>query len=189
MMTTTVMTAATRRTQAAEAEVQTPFTSFREEAAAAEKGLSLEEYLRERMPLDLSELAQDVVAQMLTEGRLEQVDIHYHLPKERVRVGLPRPEFAQVVEHMVASAAQAMKSMADRKHVLRVIVEPEDAFGDFGPRLRVQDTGASAIIEDAMQAAIARVEQMGARMTVKPRPTGGNIFTVELPKEGRGASW
>ena len=145
--------------------------------------VSLDAYLLETLPLDLSELAQDVVAQMLTEGRLDGVDIHYHLPDESVIVDLPRRQFSQIIEHMVATAAAAMKALADRSHVLRVIVEAADPFGDFGPRLRVQDTGASVIVEDAMQATIERADTLGTRLTVKNRPAGGNIFTVELPAE------
>jgi C4-dicarboxylate-specific signal transduction histidine kinase len=151
----------------------------------SEVGLNsiLSAYLRETLPLDLSELAQDVVAQMLTEGRLDNVDIHYHLPEERVSVELPRRQFSEVIEQMVTAAADAMKALTDRSHVLRVIVEDADPFGDFGPRLRVQDTGASVIVEDALQAAIERAETLGAKLTVKNRPMGGNIFTVELPPE------
>jgi signal transduction histidine kinase len=144
---------------------------------------ALSAYLRETLPLDLSELAQDVVAQMLTEGRLDNVDIHYHLSDEAVSVDLPRRQFTQVIEHMVASAAEAMKAVADKHHVLRVIVEPADPFGDYGPRLRVQDTGASIIVEESLQATIECAETLGAKLTVKNRPMGGNIFTVELPAE------
>ena len=182
MMATTSTTATARKTLSVERE--TAGTSLpRTEVATENVVVALDAYLRETLPLDLSELAQDVVAQMLTEGRLENVDIHYHLPDEAVRVELPRRQFAQVIEHMVATAAEAMKALADRPHVLRVIVEPADEFGDYGPRLRVQDTGASVIVEDAMQAAIERAEKLGARLTVKNRPTGGNIFTVALPAD------
>ncbi|KFE63522.1 HAMP domain-containing histidine kinase [Hyalangium minutum] len=154
-------------------------------ALQSEVGLTsiLSAYLRETLPLDLSELAQDVVAQMLTEGRLDGVDIHYHLPEERVSVELPRLQFAEILEQMVTAAAGAMKALTNRTHVLRVIVEDADPFGDFGPRLRVQDTGASVIVEDALQEAIERAETLGAKLTVKNRPMGGNIFTVELPAE------
>lgn len=171
-------TATARTTQSVESQ---PNGTQSRTQAATDNVFSLDAYLRETMPLDLSELTQDVVAQMLTEGRLEGVDVHYHLTQESVRVELPRRQFAQVIEHMVATAAAAMKVLADRSHVLRVIVEPADAFGDFGPRLRVQDTGASVIVEDEMQAAIERAETLGAKLTVKNRPTGGNIFTIELP--------
>jgi hypothetical protein len=34
-----------------------------------------------------------------------------------------------------------------------------------------------------MQATIERAETLGTKLTVKNRPTGGNIFTVELPAE------
>ncbi|WP_224244129.1 ATP-binding protein [Hyalangium gracile] len=180
MMATSATTATARKTLSVESptEMVAPQT-----APSLDNVVSLDAYLRETLPLDLSELAQDVVAQMLTEGRLDNVDIHYHLPTETVKVELPRRQFAQIIEHMVATAAAAMKALTDRAHVLRVIVEPADPFGDYGPRLRVQDTGASVIVEDAMQATIERAETLGTRLTVKNRPTGGNIFTVELPAE------
>lgn len=144
---------------------------------------SLSAYLRETLPLDLSELAQDVVAQMLTEGRLDDVDIHYHLSDEAVSVDLPRHQFSQVVELMLATSAEAMKAAAGKQHVLRIIVEPADPFGDYGPRLRVQDTGASILVEDSLRETVERAETLGVTLTVKNRPTGGNIFTVELPAE------
>jgi signal transduction histidine kinase len=188
-MATTATTMTALKTLSVEAE---PSAAYRPRpvvgAESFDNVVSLDAYLRETLPVELSELAQDVVAQMLTEGRLDNVDIQYHLPDESVRVDVPRRQFSQVVEHMVATAAEAMKVLAGRTHMLRVIVEPADAFGDYGPRLRVQDTGASVIIEDAMQAAIERAETLGAKLTVKNRPAGGNIFVVELPAEPM-ASW
>jgi hypothetical protein len=74
-----------------------------------------------------------------------------------------------------------MKTVAPRHRVLRVIVEPADAFGDYGPRVKVQDTGGSVVIEDGMRLAIDRAESLGAALTVKPRVTGGNLFTVDVP--------
>lgn len=145
--------------------------------------VSLDAYLRETLPLDLSELTQDVVAQMLTEGQLDGVDIQYHLADEPVSVELPRRQFAEILQQMVSTAAAAMRAVTGRAHVLRVIVEPSDPFGDYGPRVRVQDTGASVLVEDALQQTIERAETLGATLTVKNRPTGGNIFTVELPAE------
>jgi signal transduction histidine kinase len=188
-MATTANTATALKTLSVEAE---PSATYRSRPVAGGEAtdnvVSLDAYLRELMPVDLSELAQDIVAQMLTEGRLEKVDIQYHLPNETVRVDVPRRQFAQVVEHMVATAAEAMKVLTDRTHMLRVIVEPADAFGDYGPRLRVQDTGASVIVEDAMQDAIESAEALGVKLAVKNRPAGGNIFVVELPPEPM-ASW
>ena len=164
-------------------EPQAPRVPSPRPEADAPTGGALSAYLRETLPLDLGELAQDVVAQMLTEGRLDNVDIHYHLSDEAVSVELPRRQFARIIEHMVASSAEAMKAVADRQHMLRIIVEPADPLGDYGPRLRMQDTGASIIVEDSLQATIERAETLGAKLTVKNRPTGGNIFTVELPAE------
>ncbi|MDY7228534.1 sensor histidine kinase [Hyalangium rubrum] len=178
-MATMAMTAAARKTLSLENKSPAP-RSRPVDADTVSNVVSLESLLRES-PVDLVDLAQDVVAQMLTEGRLEQVEVMYHLPEEPVQVNLPRSQLSAVVEQLVASAVEAMKAVADRKHLLRVIVEPADEFGDYGPRLKVQDTGAAVVIEDAMQAAIDAAEQMGAALTVKPRPTGGNMFTVDVP--------
>ena len=181
MMAIPATTEADRKTPSVES--QPPVAPSTTPAAGLDNVLLLDAYLRETLPLDLGELTQDVVAQMLTEGRLEGVDIHYHLSKESVSVELPRRQFGEIIEHMVATAAAAMKAVAGRAHVLRVIVEPADPFGDYGPRVRVQDTGASVLVEDALQQTIERAEALGAKLTVKNRPTGGNIFTVELPAE------
>jgi hypothetical protein len=180
MMATAAKTATARKTLSVESQTDAASPSNEVEIHNV---VSLDAYLRETLPLDLSELTQDVVAQMLTEGRLEGVDIHYHLPDESVSVELPRRQFAQIIEQMVATASVAMKAVSGRAHVLRVIVEPADPFGDYGPRVRVQDTGASIIVEDALQETIERADTLGAKLTVKNRPTGGNIFTVELPAE------
>jgi signal transduction histidine kinase len=180
-------TAAARKTLSV--ENQTP----RVRGASAEpmgQVVSLEALLRES-PVDLVDLVQDVVAQLLTEGRLEQVEVKYHLPEESVLVDLPRTELSQVLEQLVASACEAMKTVAPLHRVLRVIVEPADAFGDYGPRVKVQDTGGSVVIEDGLQLAIARAEELGTSLTVKTRPTGGNLFTVDVPvaKVVPSASW
>src|SRR5262245_52001564 len=65
--------------------------------------LAMAAYLGDTLPLDLSELTQDVVAQLLTEGRLENVAIHYHLPDECVLVEVPQRLFAGVIAQMVAT--------------------------------------------------------------------------------------
>jgi signal transduction histidine kinase len=180
MMATPATTGTARMTQPVESPASA--TAGRTDVATGNV-ISLDAYLRETLPLDLVDLAQDVVAQLLTHGRLDNLDIHYHLPRKPVRVELPRRQFTQIVELMMATAADAMAMMPGQAHALRVIVEEADAFGDYGPRLRVQDTGASVIIEDALQAAIERAETLGAKLTVKNRPLGGNLFTVELPAE------
>ncbi|MFL5343637.1 MAG: ATP-binding protein [Hyalangium sp.] len=182
MMASPATTATARKTLSVEsqAEVAPPTAAA---AARMDNVVSLDAYLRETLPLDLSELTQDVVAQLLTEGQLDGVDIQYHLADEAVSVELPRRQFAPIIAQMVSTAAAAMKALAGRAHVLRVIVEASDPFGDYGPRVRVQDTGASVIVEDALRQTIERAETLGAKLTVKNRPTGGNIFTVELPAE------
>src|SRR5689334_4074831 len=98
-----LVTPATKETARQTLAVEPPASpvSLRQPEAGTTGALSA--YLRETLPLDLGELAQDVVAQMLTEGRLNDVDIHYHLSDETVSVDLPRRQFAQILEHLVAS--------------------------------------------------------------------------------------
>jgi len=185
-MTTMATTAAARKTLAVETHTQRARPASTEPASRV---VSLEALLRES-PVDLVDLVQDVVAQLLTEGRLEQVEVKFHLPEEPVRVDLPRTQLSQVLEQLVSSACEAMKTVAPLHRVLRVIVEPTDAFGDYGPRVKVQDTGGSLQIEDGIRLAITRAEQLGTALTVKPRPTGGNLFTLDVPvKKVVDASW
>src|SRR3712207_3198968 len=116
-------------------------------AEPASNVVAIETLLRDSA-VDLVHLVQDVLAKLLTEGRLKQVEVKYHLPEEPVRVELPRTQLSQVLEQLVASASEAMKTVAPLHRVLRVVVEPADAFGDYGPRVKVQDTGGSVVIED-----------------------------------------
>jgi signal transduction histidine kinase len=172
-------TAAARKTLSVETPAQRARSANAEPVSHV---VSLEALLRES-PVDLVDLVQDVVAQLLTDGRLEQVEVKYHLPEEPVRVDLARTQLSQVLEQLVVSASEAMKTVAPLHRVLRVIVEPADAFGDYGPRVKVQDTGGSVVIEDGLQLAIARAEELGTALTVKPRPTGGNLFTLNVPAQ------
>lgn len=185
-MATMATTATARKTLTVETPAQRARPASTEPASNV---VSIEALLRES-PVDLVDLVQDVVAQLLTEGRMEQVEVKYHLPEEPVRVDLARTQLSQVLEQLVASASEAMKTVAPLHRVLRVIVEPADAFGDYGPRVKVQDTGGSVQIEDGIRLAITRAEALGTALTVKPRPTGGNLFTLDVPVEKVvNASW
>jgi signal transduction histidine kinase len=152
--------------------------------------------------VDLSELARSVVERMQAEGRLGEVEVRFHEPEEPVRQTLNRRQLDAVLVQLLANAADALEHVTDRARVIRVIVEPADDFGDYGPRLLVQDTGIG-IFPDELQAifepyyttkspekgaglglTVARtlVESMGGELTVRSRVNLGSTFAVELPE-------
>jgi signal transduction histidine kinase len=152
--------------------------------------------------LDLSELARTVVERLRDEGRLGTVDVRFHLPEEPVRQTVNRRQLDAVLVQLLTNAADSLEQVTDRARVIRVIVEPADDFGDFGPRLLVQDTGIG-IFPDELQVifepyyttkapergaglglTVARtlVESMGGELTVRSRVNLGSTFTVELPE-------
>ncbi|WP_093516650.1 HAMP domain-containing histidine kinase [Stigmatella erecta] len=188
MMATTATTATPRKALSVDSQALHRMRSFPVEGGEATNNVvSLEAYLRESLPVELGRVAEEVIGQMAGEGLLAGIEVLYHLAEETVQVDLPRRPFEQVVELLVAASAQAMQGVAGKPHVLRVIIEAADAFGDYGPRLRLQDTG-EAVSAATLEAVAERVEKLGAKLTVKNRPSGGNIFVVELPPEEL-ASW
>jgi hypothetical protein len=188
MMATTATTATARKALSLDSQALHRMRSFPVEGGEATNNVvSLEAYLRESLPVELGPVAEEVIGQMAGEGRLEGIEVLYHLAEEPVQVELPRRSFEQVVELLAAASAQAMQGVVGKPHVLRVIVEAADAFGDYGPRLRMQDTG-EAVPAATLDAVAERVEKLGAKLMVKHRPSGGNVFVVELPPEEL-ASW
>lgn len=152
--------------------------------------------------VDLRELTRGLVERMKTEGRLGHVELRFHMPDEPVRLTLNRRQLEAVLMQLLANAADALEDVTDRARVVRLIVEPADDFGDYGPRILVQDTGVG-IFPDELQAifepyyttkqpqkgaglglTVARtlVESMGGELTVRSRVNLGSTFTVELPE-------
>ncbi|XXF76572.1 response regulator [Myxococcaceae bacterium GXIMD 01537] len=151
---------------------------------------------------DLRELARTVVERMQAEGRLGHTEVRFHVPEEPVRLTVNRRQLDAVLVQLVANAADALEHVRDRARVVRLIVEAADDFGDWGPRILVQDTGIG-IFPDELQAifepyyttkppekgaglglTVARtlVESMGGELTVRSRVNLGSTFSVELPE-------
>lgn len=152
--------------------------------------------------VDLRELARDVTERLRSEGRLGDAEVRYHLPDEPVLTAVNCRQLDAVLVQLLANAADSLEHVSDRQRLIRVIVEEADDFGDWGPRLRVQDTGIG-IFPDELQAVfepyyttrpaekatglgltVARtlVESMGGELTVRSRVNLGSTFTVELPE-------
>lgn len=152
---------------------------------------------------DLRELVPCVVERLRASGRLGSAEVEVLLPEDPVGVLFSRRQLEQVLEELLSNAADAVEDVKDRPRRIHVGVELPDTFGDFGPRLFVQDTG-TGIFEDALQAifephyttkppekaaglgltvARALVEAMGGTLTVHSRVNLGSTFTVELPEQ------
>ncbi len=162
---------------------------------------------RDMQRFDLRELVAGVVERLRAAGRLGEAEVTVVLPEEPVSGVFHRRRLEQVLEALVSNAADAVEDVKDRPRRIHVGVEVPDAFGDFGPRLFVQDTGIG-IFEDELQAifapyyttkppekaaglgltvARALVEAMDGQLTVHSRINLGSTFTVELPEQT--ASW
>lgn len=152
--------------------------------------------------VDLRVLARSVAERVREEGRLGHVEVRYHFPNEPVLLTANRRQLDAVLTQLLANAADALEHVTDRARIVRVIVEQADDFGDWGPRLLVQDTGIG-VFPDELQAifepyyttkppekgaglglTVARtlVESMGGELTARSRVNLGSTFTVELPE-------
>lgn len=152
--------------------------------------------------MDLRVLARSVAERVQEEGRLGHVEVRYHLPNEPVLLTVNRRQLDAVLTQLLTNAADALEDVSDRARIVRVIVEQADDFGDWGPRILVQDTGIG-IFPDELQAifepyyttkpptkgaglglTVARtlVESMGGELTARSRVNLGTTFTVELPE-------
>jgi signal transduction histidine kinase len=152
--------------------------------------------------VDLRVLARSVAERVREEGRLGHVELRYHLPNEPVLLTINRRQLDAVLTQLLANAADALEQVSDRARIVRVIVEQADDFGDWGPRILIQDTGVG-VFPDELQAVFAPyyttkppekgaglgltvartlVESMGGELTVRSRVNLGSTFTVELPE-------
>lgn len=151
---------------------------------------------------DLRVLARSVAERVREEGRLGHVELRFHLPNEPVLLTINRRQLDAVLTQLLANAADALEQVSDRARIVRVIVEQADDFGDWGPRILIQDTGVG-VFPDELQAVFAPyyttkppekgaglgltvartlVESMGGELTVRSRVNLGSTFTVELPE-------
>jgi signal transduction histidine kinase len=162
---------------------------------------------RDVQRFDLRELVACVVERLRAAGRLGDAEVEVVLPEEAVAGVFNRRQLEQVLVELLSNAADAVEDVKDRPRRIHTGVELPDDFGDFGPRLFVQDTGIG-IFEDELQAifapyyttkpperaaglglTVARtlVEAMGGQLAVHSRVNLGSTFTVELPEQT--ASW
>jgi C4-dicarboxylate-specific signal transduction histidine kinase len=132
-----------------------------------------------------------------TTGHVKDSEVQMELPHEPVFAWLSRRRLEQVLFHLITHAVSAQRGEGAPARAVRLTVEPQDDFGDYGPTFRVryaeraraeQQTPA----EDAPEAdlAVARelLESLGGRLTAKSHGLTGRTLSVELPDQGT-ASW
>ncbi|MGZ3458852.1 MAG: sensor histidine kinase [Archangium sp.] len=151
--------------------------------------------------LDLCALARHAVALLHATGHLEGTEVRLELPDEPVFARVSPRKMEQVMLHLIAGAVVARRSEGAEAQAVRLTVEPQDDFGDYGPSIHVRyaprgeaEPPPRAPPGDAPREglAVARelVEALGGHFAVRNHGLTGTTVTVrvELPDQGT-ASW
>lgn len=106
-------------------------------------------YLKKEMqpePLDLNEIAREVVALLLTELQQNRVLVRYELAEDLPPVRGDRIQLQQVILNLLRNASDSMCAIEDRPRELLIKTKP----GDAGTAaLSVTDTGSGFSAQDA----------------------------------------
>jgi hypothetical protein len=136
----------------------------------------------EPQALDLCALAEQAVTLLRNDGWVRDGEVQLELPCEPVLTSASREKLELLLVHLIGQAAQAPKST--RALSIRVTVEPQDIFGDYGPTLRVRHLEDSQPVRERVSQAlgVARVlvESLGGQLSVRSRGPMGTTISVEL---------
>lgn len=151
--------------------------------------------------LDLCALARHAVALLHSTGHVEATEVQLDLPDEPVFARVSRRRTEQVMLHLLTDAVGAHRSEGVSSRAVRLGVEPQDDFGDYGPSFHLryaardtveQEPGRRAGSDRAERLTMARelVETLGGQLAVRNHGQTGTTVTVtvELPDQGT-ASW
>jgi len=147
--------------------------------------------------VDLCALARHAVALLHATGHVEPTEVQLELPDEPVFARVSRRRMEQVMLHLMTSAVEARRSAEASARVVRLTVEPQDDFGDYGPTFRLryvsgvqQHDALRSASAEGLTAARELVELLGGSFAVKSHGLTGSTVTVrvELPDQGT-ASW
>ncbi len=155
--------------------------------------------------LDLCALARHAVSLLHTTGHVEPAEVQLELPDEPVFARVNARRMEQVMLHLLVDAVWMRRDAEDRSRAVRLSVEPQDDFGDYGPTIQMryaargqgpaQSRDVSNPVLNPMPRgglSLARelVEAQGGQLAVKHHGRTGStvIVTVELPDQGT-ASW
>lgn len=143
--------------------------------------------------LDLCALARHALALLRTTGHVAAHEVELALPAEPVWVRVNARCMEQVMLHLLVAAVVTRRSVPVPGRAVRLGVEPQDDFGDYGPLIQLR-YGAATPGEPAPGApegvTVARelVEAQGGHLAIKRQGLTGVTVTVELPDMGT-ASW
>jgi two-component system sensor kinase FixL len=145
-------------------------------------------------PEKLAPLVEEACALALVGGRAAAVRVHLELPPDLPAVQADRVQVQQVLLNLIRNAIEAMADGTRRELVLSA------ARQDGLVRIDVADSGAGLSAEVAAQLfqpfvttkpdgmgiglSICRsiVEAHGGRLSVRPNPDGGTVFSFTLPE-------
>lgn len=142
--------------------------------------------------LDLCALARHAVALLHATGRVERSRVRLELPDEPVFARASRRRLEQVLLQLIPQAVEAQASLELPARAIRLMVEPPDDFGDYGPTLRVRYNAADSASRANLTGVDELVESLGGQLTEKRLGLTGITVTVELPEsspEPGTASW
>ena len=150
--------------------------------------------------LDLCALARHSLSLLCTTGHVLASEVELALPEEPVWVRTNPRCMEQVLLHLIVDAVSTRRGVPVPCRAVRLGVEPQDDFGDYGPTIRMRYTAAGPSAQEARDVAssapvgltVARelVEAQGGHVAVRRQGLSGSTVTVtvELPDAGT-ASW
>jgi signal transduction histidine kinase len=148
--------------------------------------------------LDLCSLAREAVSLLHTTGHVEPTEVQLELPSEPVFARVNPRRMEQVMLHLIADAVSMRREEASATRAVRLSVEPQDDFGDYGPTIQMRYMGRGGVAQHPRDTSspvgltVARelVEAQGGHFAVRHHGNTGTTVTVtvELPDQGT-ASW
>jgi hypothetical protein len=142
--------------------------------------------------LDLCALARHAVALLHATGHVEHAEVRLELPDEPVFARVSRRRLEQVLFHLVTHAVEAQRGEESTARAVRLTVEPQDGFGDYGPTFHVRYTTHRFSDRADLKLAGELVEALGGSLTERRHGLTGTLATVELPEHEQDpgtASW
>jgi C4-dicarboxylate-specific signal transduction histidine kinase len=147
----------------------------------------------EPQSLDLCALTEQALSLLRKDGWVRDGEVQLELPHEPVLTRAIRGTLELLLVHLIGQAAQAPKST--RALSVRVTVEPQDIFGDYGPTLRVRHLEDSQPVQvrapDGLGVARVLAESLGGQLSVRNRGPMGTTISVELQDadDAHATSW
>ncbi len=140
--------------------------------------------------LDLCALARHALALLHATGHVESSEVRLELPDEPVFARVSRRRMEQVMLHLLTDAVLAHRGADMPARTVRFVVEPQDDFGDYGPRFQVRYAARESTPQTGLVAARELVERLGGQLAVKSHGLTGITVSVSVELEDQGtASW